>query len=107
MYESVLQPDHHALPQVLEQSRENAVPGHLKVKRVARGAEFMLPVDWIDFGKEFGFDAYTVNAHVQGDTVEISRIYDQAGKGRSGSNTFSAVTLLNKLCTPQRLRSGR
>jgi hypothetical protein len=107
MYASVLQPDHQVLPQLLEQSRENGVPGHLKVKRVAKGAEFMLPVDWIDFGKEFGFDAYTVSARIQGDTLEISRIYDQAGKGRSGSNTFSAVTLLNKLCTPQRLRSGR
>jgi hypothetical protein len=107
MYESMLQPDHHVLPQVLEQSRENGAPGHLKVKRVAKGAEFMLPVDWIDFGKEFGFDAYTVSAKVQGDTLEISRVHDQAGKGGRGSNMFSAVTLLNKLCTPQRLQSSQ
>jgi hypothetical protein len=107
MYEGVLQSDHHVLPQVLEQSRENGIPGHLKVKRVSRGAEFIFPVDWIDFGKEFGFDAYTVSARVQRDTLKISRVYDQAGKGRSGNSTFSAITLLNKLCTPQRLRSGR
>lgn len=105
MYESTLQPDYPLLPQVLEQSRENDMPRHLKVERVARGVEFTLPLEWIDFGKDFGFDAYTVSAHVQGDTLEISRVHDQAGKGRGGSNKFSAVTLLNKLCTPQRLRS--
>jgi hypothetical protein len=105
MYESTLQPDYPLLPQVLEQSRENDMPRHLKVERVARGVEFTLPLEWIDFGKDFGFDAYTVSAHVQGDTLEISRVHDQAGKGRDGSNKFSAVTLLNKLCTPQRLRS--
>lgn len=105
MYESPLRPDYSLLPQVLEQSRENDMPCHLKVERVARGVEFTLPLDWIDFGKDFGFDAYTVSAQVQGDTLEISRVHDQAGKGRSGSNKFSAVTLLNKLCTPQRLRS--
>jgi hypothetical protein len=107
MYESMLQPDYHVLSQVLEQSRVNDMPGHLKVERVARGVEFTLPLEWIDFGKDFGFDAYTVSAHVQGGTLEISRVHDQAGKGRGGSNMFSAVTLLNKLCTPQRLRSSR
>ncbi|PTQ82258.1 hypothetical protein C8R21_10518 [Nitrosospira multiformis] len=107
MYETALQPDYPLLPQVLEQSRENDMPRHLKVERVARGVEFTLPLEWIDFGKDFGFDAYTVSAQVQGDTLEISRVHDQAGKGRGGSNKFSAVTLLNKLCTPQRLRAGR
>jgi hypothetical protein len=105
MYESTLQPDYPLLPQVLEQSREHDMLRHLKVERIARGMEFTLPLEWIDFGKDFGFDAYTVSAHVQGDTLEISRVHDQAGKGRGGSNKFSPVALLNKLCTPQRLRS--
>ncbi|BCT67688.1 DUF1292 domain-containing protein [Nitrosospira sp. NRS527] len=107
MYESVLQHDSTVLPQALEMSRGNAVPVDLNAKRIVNGAEFVLPVDWVNFGKDFDFDAYTVKAHMQGNIVEITEIYDQAGKGRDGRNTFSAVTLLNKLCTPQRLRSSQ
>lgn len=107
-YESALQPDGHALlPRTLEASREADLPARLNARRIAGGMDFILPVDWIDFGKEFGFDAYTVKVRMQGNTVEIGEIHDQAGKGRNGKSTFSAVTLLNKLCTPQRLRSSR
>jgi len=105
MYESTLQPDNTVLPHALKTAQESGLPARLNTRRIVNGAEFILPLDWIDFGKDFGFDAYTVSAQVQGDTLEISRVHDQAGKGRSGSNKFSAVTLLNKLCTPQRLRS--
>jgi hypothetical protein len=107
MYETVLQPDNTLLPDALKAPQESSLPAGLNARRIVNGAEFILPVDWIDFGKEFGFDAYTVSAQVQGDTLEISRIHDQAGKGRGGSSMFSAITLLNKLCTPQRLRSRR
>lgn len=107
MYESAPQHDSAVLPQVLETSRGNARPVALNAKRIVNGAEFILPLDGIDFGENFGFDAYTVKAHLQGNIVEITEIYDQAGKGRSGRNIFSAVTLLNKLCTPQRLRSNQ
>ncbi|WP_025039545.1 hypothetical protein [Nitrosospira briensis] len=107
MYESVLQHDSTVLPQALEMLRGNAVPVDLNAKRIVNGAEFVLPVDWVNFGEDFGFDAYTVKAHMQGNIVEITEIYDQAGKGRDGRNIFSAVTLLNKLCTPQRLRSSQ
>jgi len=105
MYETALQPDNTLLPYALKAPQESSLPAGLNARRIVNGAEFILPLDWIDFGKEFGLDAYTVSAQVQGDTLEISRVHDQAGKGRGGSNTFSAVTLLNKLCTPQRLRS--
>lgn len=105
VYETKLQPDKTVLPQVLKAPQESNLPAGLNARRIVNGAEFILPIDWIDFGKDFGFDAYTVSAQVQGDTLEISRVHDQAGKGRGGSNTFSAITLLNKLCTPQRLRS--
>ncbi|SEP01922.1 hypothetical protein [Nitrosovibrio sp. Nv6] len=107
MYESAPQHDGAILPQVLETSRGNARSVALNAKRIVNGAEFILPLDWVDFGENFGFDAYTVKAHVQGNIVEITEIYDQAGKGRGGRNIFSAVTLLNKLCTPQRLRSNQ
>ncbi|SOD39825.1 hypothetical protein [Nitrosovibrio sp. Nv4] len=107
MYESALQHDNTVLPQALETLRGNASPVALNAKRIVNGAEFILPLDWVDFGENFGFDAYTVKAHLQGNIVEITEIYDQAGKGRGGPNIFSAVTLLNKLCTPQRLRSNQ
>ena len=107
MYESALQHDKAVLPQVLETPRGNAPPVALNAKRIVNGAEFILPLDWVDFGEDFGFDAYTVKAHLQGNIVEIVKIYDQAGKGRDGNNIFSAVTLLNKLCTPRRLRSSQ
>ncbi|SES65118.1 hypothetical protein SAMN05216412_10198 [Nitrosospira multiformis] len=105
MYETALQPDNTVLPHVLKAPQESSLPAGLNAGRIVNGAEFILPIEWIDFGKEFGFEAYTVSAQVQGDTLEISRVHDQAGKGRGGSNKFSAITLLNKLCTPQRLRS--
>jgi hypothetical protein len=105
MYKTALQPDNTVLPHALKAPQESSLPAGLNARRIVNGAEFILPIEWIDFGKEFGFDAYTVSAQVQGDTLEISRVHDQAGKGRGGSNMFSAVTLLNKLCTPQRLRS--
>src|SRR5687768_4406122 len=107
MYESALQHDNAVLPHALETSRGNAPPIGLNARRIVNGAEFILPVDWVDFGEDFGFDAYTVKAHMQGNIVEITEIYDQAGKGRGGRNIFSAVTLFNKLCTPQRLRSNQ
>lgn len=107
MYESALQHGSTELPQVLETSRGNTPAVALNANRIVNGAEFILPLDWVDFGEDFGFDAYTVKAHLQGNTVEITEIYDQAGKGRGEHNIFSAVTLLNKLCTPQRLRSNQ
>lgn len=106
-YESALQSDNPVLPKTLEATREIGLPAGLDARRIVNGAEFVLPIDWIDFGGDFGFDAYTVKASVQGNVVKIAEIYDQAGKGRGGKNTFSAITLLNKLCTPQRLRSGQ
>lgn len=106
-YESAFHPDNPALPQTLEASRGNGLPAGWNARHIINGAEFILPIDWIDFGVDFGFDAYTVKAHMQGNVVEIAEIYDQAGKGRGGRNTFPAITLLNKLCTPQRLRSDR
>src|SRR5690606_28500656 len=77
-YESALQPDNPALPQALEVPRGNGLPAGLDARRIVNGAEFTLPIDWIDFGVDFGFDAYTVKVHRRGNIAEIVEIYDQA-----------------------------
>lgn len=102
MYESALQPGMQpALPRILEEPGSLAGLG---ARRISRGAEFRVPLDWIDFGDTFGFDAYTVRADERQGILEIHQIYDQAGKGRDQERLPSAITLLNRLCTPQRLR---
>lgn len=72
------------------------------VKRIPQGVEFIVPLEWIDFSVDFGYDAYTVQARLQDGSLQVSHIYDQAGKGRPGPNRFSAITFLNRICSPQR-----
>ena len=69
---------------------------------IDRGAEFTVPLDWINFGADFSFDAYTVQAQMQGDTLQISKVYDQARKGQANEKRISAITLLNKICSPKK-----
>jgi hypothetical protein len=38
---------------------------------------------------------------MQGDMLQIIKIYDQARKGRQEARQFSAITLLNKICSPK------
>lgn len=101
MYEGAFRPESGVLD-VFEEATEDDRQAGFNTKRIFRGTEFTVPVDWINFGVDFGFDVYTVRASMQGSTLKISKVYDQARKGRTEKKRFSAVTLLNKLCSPQR-----
>ena len=74
----------------------------LRAKYELRITEFNLPLDWLNFGAHLGFDAYTVQARIDGNSLEISKIYDRARKGRQGNKLISTITLLNKIRSPQR-----
>lgn len=88
---------------VLGKFRGNSHLMNFNVTPVFRGGEFSVPLDWIDFNTNFSFDAYTVQARIKGDTLEISKVYDRARKGKiqGGEKQFSAITLLNKICAPK------
>ena len=101
-YKNTLQMD-STLPKVFEESKEYSLLTDLSAKRILNGVEFSLPLDWINFNADFGFDAYTVKASIKDETLHIYKIYDQAGKGRNREKLFSAILLLNKLCAPKRL----
>jgi hypothetical protein len=107
IFEGSLQAESHTLPKVLTASTEPRLQAGSDVRRIFRGAEFTVPVDWIDFGGDFSFDAYTVKASIQGNTLIVGDVYDQARKSRAGEKRFSAITLLNKICTPRGLRSAQ
>ncbi len=76
-------------------------PG-FSAKRVHHGVQFSIPLNWINFNHDFGYDAYTVRANIRTDRLQINEIYDQAGKGRKEAPQFSAITLLNRLCATRR-----
>lgn len=101
IYEGPLQPENHALSKIFSEPGEYNLRAGFNAKHIFRGVEFTVPIDWINFGGDLGFDAYTVKASIQGNTLKISEVYDQARKGR-GQERFSAITLLNKICTPRR-----
>lgn len=107
IFEGILQAESHTLPKVLTASTEPRLQAGSDVRRIFRGAEFTVPVDWIDFGSDFSFDAYTVKASIQGNTLIVGDVYDQARKSRAGEKRPSAITLLNKICTPRGLRSAQ
>lgn len=56
-------------------------------RHIRNGVEFSIPLDAINFGNNFGYDAYTVQASMQADTLQINGVYDQAGKGRGEVKT--------------------
>jgi hypothetical protein len=64
--------------------------------------EFRVPLDWINFGADFGFDAYTVNATEQKQILQIHTVYDQARRGNLSTTQVSAITLLNAICSPKK-----
>jgi hypothetical protein len=107
IYESDLQPESHTLRRGFTVSAEPGLHAGSSARRIFRGAEFTMPVDRIDFGGDISFDAYTVKASIEGNTLRILEVYDQARKGRAEEKRFSAITLLNKICTPRGLRSGQ
>lgn len=74
----------------------------ISARHIRNGVEFSIPLDAINFGNNFGYDAYTVQASMQADTLQINRVYDQAGKGRGEVKQYAAITLLNKLCATRK-----
>ena len=72
-------------------------------KRVPRGIEFSVPLNWIEFDQKIGYDAYTIRGNFVGQSFMIEEVYDQAGKGRGKkARRFSAITLLNNLCATRK-----
>lgn len=102
VYEGVLQPENQALSRIFSESGEYNLRTGFNARHIFRGVEFTVPIDWINFGGDLGFDVYTVKASIRGNILKISEVYDQARKGRGEEKRFSAITLLNKICTPRR-----
>lgn len=75
----------------------------VSMSRIASGVILSVPIAWIDFSKNIGFDAYTAEITRQGDKMQVVHIYDQAIKSKAREKMFPAITLFNKLCAPKRL----
>ena len=75
----------------------------VSMSRIANGVILSVPIAWIDFSKNIGFDAYTAEITRQGDKMQVVHIYDQAIKSKAREKMFPAITLFNKLCAPKRL----
>lgn len=102
IYEGSLSPENHELSKTPTEFREHHMYADFHARHISQGAEFTVPLDWINYGADFSFDAYTVQASLKGNTLEISEIYDRARKGHTKEKRFSAMTLLNKICSPKR-----
>lgn len=102
IYEGDLQAEDHLMSIPFKESEEYNAPTEFSAEYINRGAEFTVPLEWINFGADFSFDAYTVQAKIEGDTLKISEIYDQARKGRPQEKKISAITLLNSICSPKK-----
>ena len=75
----------------------------VSMSRIANGVILSIPIAWIDFSKNIGFDAYTAEITRQGDKMQVVHIYDQAIKSKAREKMFPAITLFNKLCAPKRI----
>ena len=75
----------------------------VSMSRIANGVILSVPIAWIDFSKNIGFDAYTAEITRQGDKMQVVYIYDQAIKSKAREKMFPAITLFNKLCAPKRI----
>ena len=75
----------------------------VSMSRIANGVILSVPIAWIDFSKNIGFDAYTAEITRQGDKMQVVHIYDQAIKSKAREKMFPAITLFNKLCAPKRI----
>lgn len=102
VFEGTLQPENHNLSGINEKFRKSSLFPGFKAKYIFRGAEFSVPLEWINYSADFGYDAYTIQASIQGNTLQIDKVYDQARKGSNREKLFSAITLLNKICSPKR-----
>jgi len=85
-----------------KESEISRIHTDFSARYIDRGVEFTVPLNWINFGADFGFDAYTVRANKQANILQIITIYDQARKGRIEEEPISAITLLNTICSPKK-----
>jgi hypothetical protein len=102
IYEGDLQSENHLMSTAFSESEMYNLHAGFNVKRITRGAEFTVPLDWVNFGADFSFDAYTVQAEVEDNALQISKVYDQARKGRPEEKPITAITLLNNICSPKK-----
>ena len=102
IYEGDLQSESQLMSVAFSESELTSLHAGFDAKRIARGAEFTVPLDWVNFGADFSFDAYTVQAEVQDNSLQISKVYDQARKGRPEEKRITAITLLNNICSPKK-----
>ena len=75
----------------------------VSMSRIANGVILSVPIAWIDFSKNIGFDAYTAEITRQGDKMQVVHIYDQAIKSKAREKMFPAITLFNSLFAPKRI----
>ena len=101
VYEGGLHPEKQLTSIAFKKSEINNEHTGFSVRRVNRGVEFTIPLDWINFGADFGFDAYTVHARIKENVLYIDEVYDQARRGPQ-EKRISAITLLNNICSPKK-----
>lgn len=102
IYEGELHPEKQLTLIAFQESGISKEHAGFSAKHIDRGVEFTMPIDWINFGADFGFDAYTIEASVQGKALQINEVYDRARRGRSQVNQISAIKLLNSICSPKK-----
>ncbi len=102
VYEDELNAPNKLTAATFKTSQINKEHAGFSARHITRGAEFTLPLDWINFGTEFVFDAYTIDASIDDDMLRINAVHDQARRGRDQVKQMSAITLLNNICSPKK-----
>lgn len=101
IYEASLDNSDLSLSQYYPSTQEKDLT--VSMSRIANGVILSIPIAWIDFSKNIGFDAYTAELTKQSDKMQVVHIYDQAIKSKTQEKMFPAITLFNKLCAPKRI----
>ena len=101
VYEGELHPEKQLATIAFNKSELNKEHAGFSTRRINRGVEFTIPLDWINFGADLGFDAYTIQASIKGNALYIDEVYDQARRGPQ-EKRISAITLLNNICSPKK-----
>ena len=105
MYEDILESENNILSETAVMPntfKASNLQAEFSARHIRNGVEFSIPLDVINFGNNFGYDAYTVQASIQPHSLEIDEIYDQARKGSGEVKQYAAITLLNKLCATRK-----
>jgi len=102
IYEGDLQSESHLMSTAFSESELTNLHAGFNAKRITRGAEFTVPLDWVNFGADLSYDAYTVQAEMKDNSLQISKVYDHARKGRPEEKRITAITLLNNICSPKK-----